>query len=84
MANNRFPVYAGVYANSTSWHRQGSPTPEILKAALKLGCKYSDGAVAWQLPLTGDPAKNPMLAVVREFTTGGGDALADKCGQGVN
>ena len=80
MENGRFPVYAGIYAHSTSWHKQGGPKPKILKRALQLGCTYSDGVVVWQLPLK--PDDNPWLQVVREFLPGGDDPLAGRCGQG--
>lgn len=79
MAAGRFPVYAGVYAHSTSWHKEGGPKPQILKRALQLGCTYSDGVVIWQLPLTEED--NPWLSVVREFLPGGDDPLAGRCGE---
>lgn len=80
MAKGRFPVYAGIYAHSTSWHKEGGPKPDIFKRALQLGCSYSDGVVVWQLPLT--EQDNPWLQVVREFMPGGGDPLAGHCGRG--
>lgn len=83
VARKRFPVYAGVYAHSTSWHKQGSPAPKILEESLKLGCTYSDGVIIWQLPLTDNSASNPMLQAAREFTAGGASPLAGKCGQGL-
>ena len=79
VAGNRFPVYAGVYAHSTSWHKQDGPKPKILKRALQLGCTYSDGVVVWQLPLTEE--ENPWLQVVQEFMPGGDDPLAGHCGE---
>lgn len=82
VAQGRFPVYAGVYAHSTSWHKQGGPKPEILQAALDIGCRYSDGVIVWQLPLTKE--ENPWLKVVREFNSGGTSEFAGHCGQGVN
>jgi hypothetical protein len=84
VVRNRFPVYAGVYAHSTSWHKEGSPTPKILKESLTLGCTYSDGVIIWQLPLTTDSASNPMLPVASEFTAQGESPLAGKCGQGLH
>ncbi len=80
VAAGRFPVYAGVYAHATSWHKQGGPKPALLARALELACTYSDGAVVWQLPLTEEP--NPWLDEVRAFTPGGRSALAGKCGGG--
>lgn len=79
VAAGRFPVYAGVYAHSTSWHREGGPKPAILQHALELACSYSDGAIVWQLPLTAAP--NPWLDVVRKFTPGGASPLAGGCGR---
>lgn len=78
VARGRFPVYGGVYAHSTSWHKQGGPKPELLEKALDLACAHSDGAIIWQLPLTGEP--NPWLDVARRFTAGGASPLAGKCG----
>lgn len=80
IANKRFPVYAGVYAHSTSWHKQGSPAPKILREAVKFGCRYSDGVVIWQLPLTDEIRDNPMLQVAKEYTSDGESPLAGKCG----
>lgn len=79
VARHRFPVYAGVYAHSTSWHKQGGPKPGILKSALDLACQYADGAIVWQLPLTQE--ENPWLNVVREYTAGGNSPFAQHCGQ---
>jgi hypothetical protein len=78
IANGRFPVYAGVYAHSTSWHKESSPAPKILRESTTLGCTYSDGVIVWQLPLTVD--ENPMLQVVEEFVAGGSSPLAGECG----
>jgi hypothetical protein len=79
VARGRFPVYAGVYAHSTSWHKEGGPTPKILRQSTTLGCTYSDGVVVWQLPLTVD--ENPMLQVEEEFVAGGPSPLAGECGK---
>jgi len=81
VTGGRFPVYAGVYAHSTSWHKQAGPKPEILRTALEIGCRYSDGVIVWQLPLTED--ENPWLKIVREFTSGGSSEFAGSCGRGV-
>lgn len=79
VAGGRFPVYAGVYAHSTSWHKEGGPTPKILGQSTTLGCTYSAGVVMWQLPLTVD--ENPMLQVAEEFVAGGSSPLAGECGK---
>jgi hypothetical protein len=80
MAGSRFPVYAGVYAHATSWHREGGPSPKILRQATTLGCTWSHGVVLYQLPLTEEP--NPALDVAEEFARGGSSALAGHCGIG--
>lgn len=77
VAGGKFPVYAGVYAHSTSWHKEGGPTPKILRQATTLGCKYSHGVIVWQLPLTAE--ENPMLQVVEEFV--GSSPGARGCGK---
>lgn len=79
-AGNRFPVYAGVYAHSTSWHKEGAPLPKIIRQATTMGCSWSHGVVLWQLPLTEEP--NPALGVAEEFVPGGSSALAGHCGIG--
>jgi len=75
-----FPVYAGVYAHSTTWHRTSPPKPNVLEGALEIACRYSDGAVMWNLPLGSKLDDNPLLAVARNFTAGGTASLAGKCG----
>ena len=82
IADGKFPVYGGIYAHATSWHKQGGPAPDLLRKALQLGCSHSDGVIIWQLPLTDNPGDNSMLQVAKEFTVGGGSSLAGKCGQG--
>ena len=81
LARGRFPVYAGVYAHSTSWQKASGPKPEVLKTALDIACRYSDGAIVWQLPADDE---NSWLKVVREYTVGGSSEFAGRCGQGVN
>jgi hypothetical protein len=82
VAGGKFPVYGGVYAHSTSWHKQGGPKPAILGEALKIGCTYTDGVVIWQLPLTQESGgENPLLPVAEEFVTGGASPLAGNCGK---
>ncbi len=69
VARGRFPVYGGVYAHATSWHKQGGPKPALLEKALELACTYSNGAIIWQLPLSEEP--NPWLDVARKFVAAG-------------
>jgi hypothetical protein len=78
IADGKFPVYAGVYAHSTSWHKQGSPAPKTLRESITLGCTNSDGVILWQLPLEDD---NPMLKVARDFVPGGTSPLVNRCGK---
>jgi hypothetical protein len=79
---NRFPVYGGVYAHSTSWHTEGAPAPATLKRSLQIACKYGDGAVIWLLPLAPNSSANELLKTARGFAPGGSEELAGKCGQG--
>lgn len=76
----RFPVYAGVYAHSTSWHKSSGPKPNVLEGALQTACRYSSGAVMWNLPLGPKLSDNPLLKVARSFTVGGAASVAGKCG----
>lgn len=80
VAGNRFPVYAGVYAHSTSWHKEGAPLPKIIDQATTIGCTWSHGVVLWQLPLTEEP--NSALNVAEQFVPGGASTLAGQCGTG--
>lgn len=83
VAAGRFPVYAGIYAHSTSWHKQGSPMPKVFKKSLALGCRYSDGVILWQLPLTNNEVDNPLLKIAHEFTSAGGNPRTSLgCGTG--
>ncbi|HZT72186.1 MAG TPA: hypothetical protein VE996_00870 [Terriglobales bacterium] len=61
----RFPIYAGVYASATSWHREGRPLPRILREGLSIACRHGDGALVYTLPLL--PKDNPWLATARSF-----------------
>jgi len=78
----RFPIYAGVYAHSTSWHKEGNPSPKVLRGALELACRYADGAIIWNLPLSPNIADNSLLAAARAFAPGGSADLAGKCSLG--
>lgn len=79
VVDGRFPIYGGVYAHSTSWHKEGNPSPAVFRRTLETTCKYADGAVAWQLSL--EPG-NPLLAVMKTFLPGGSSPYAGKCGVG--
>lgn len=58
-SGKRFPIYSGVYAHSTSWHRKSNPAPAVLGASLGAACQNANGALIWRIPLT-EPA-NPLL-----------------------
>lgn len=73
----RFPIYGGVYAHSTSWHREGNPTEVVFTRTLTDACEHSNGAVIWQLEL--QPG-NPLLPIAESFTSGGASPLAGRCG----
>lgn len=75
----RFPVYGGVYAHWSSWHKEGNPDPAVFRQTLEDTCKYSDGAVIWQLSLS---PKDPLLDVTKTFLSGGSSAYAGNCGTG--
>ena len=74
---DRFPIYGGVYAGTTHWHKEGRPEPSVLRGALETTCRYANGAVIWQMALT---PPNPLLDVAHSFGTGGPSALAGRCG----
>ena len=82
VAAKRFPIYSGVYAHSTSWHKEGRPEPKVLRSALGIGCRYADGVIIWNPPLAPTGPENPWLDVARQFAPLGSADLAGKCGQG--
>ncbi len=73
----RFPIYGGVYAHSTSWHREGNPTPVVFTRTLTDACEHSNGAVIWLLELQ---PSNPLLPIAESFAPGGSSPLAGRCG----
>lgn len=73
----RFPIYGGVYAQGTSWHKSGEPLPKVFLETLKDTCRYADGAVIWELSLEKD---DPLLQITKTFTEGGSSSYAGKCG----
>lgn len=74
---NRFPIYGGVYAGSTHWHKQGRPGPSVVRGALDKTCRYANGAILWQMALT---PPNPLLEVAKSFGVKGSSPQAGKCG----
>ncbi len=78
VVGKRFPVYGGVYAAGTSWHKEGGPSVRAFMSSLEAACRYSNGVVIWQLSL--DP-NNPLLQIAKSYVPGGSAALAGKCGQ---
>ena len=79
VAAGRFPVYGGVYASLTSWHKEGDPKPAIFQETLEDTCKYSDGSVIYLLSLKLD---DPLLDITKKFLPGGSSTYAGKCGTG--
>ncbi len=73
----RFPIYAGVYAHSTSWHKEGDPRPQVFRESLEDACRYADGAMIWELSLE---ASDPLLDIARTFAAGGSSEYAGRCG----
>jgi hypothetical protein len=76
-AAGRFPVYGGVYAHWTSWHKQGPPTASIFQQTLRLTCELADGAVMWKILLQ---PPDPLLRIARSFTADGASSMAGRCG----
>jgi hypothetical protein len=74
----RFPVYAGVYAHSTSWHTEGEPSTDTFYRTLDIGCQYSDGVVMWNLSLLDS---DPLLRTARNYIKGGKSKYAGRCGE---
>lgn len=81
VVGKRFPVYAGIYASATSWHKEGEPSVRAFMSSIQAACQYSDGVVVYNLSL--EP-NDPLLQVTKSYTQGGSAALADKCGQAKN
>lgn len=78
-AAGRFPIYGGVYAHWSSWHKEGNPEPAVFRKTLETTCKYADGAVIWQLSLKpGDP----LLDSTKTFLPGGSSPYVGNCGSG--
>lgn len=77
--HGRFPVYGGVYAMRTSWHKEGNPVPKVFQETLEDTCAHADGAVIYLLQLEDT---NPLLTVTKTFLHGGTSAYAGKCGLG--
>ena len=75
--NGRFPIYSGIYANETSWHRAAAPEPAVLQRSVETACRNASGAIIWQMPLS---PPNPLLEVARKFGAGGSSPMAGRCG----
>ncbi len=76
--SGRFPVYGGVYAHWTSWHKQGNPVPAVFEKTLEDSCEHSDGTMIWNISLE---TSDPLLQIAKRFLPGGSSPLAGKCGQ---
>lgn len=72
-AAGRFPIYGGVYAHWTSWHKQGPPEAKIFERTLRQTCDLADGAVMWKISLQ---PSDPLLQIARRYTHN----LAGRCG----
>jgi hypothetical protein len=77
VVGRRFPVYGGVYADGTSWHKEGEPTVRALMSSIEAACRYSDGVVVYELSL--NPA-DPLLQIAESYAPRRSAMLADKCG----
>jgi len=75
--DGRFPIYSGIYANETSWHSASAPKPAALQRSVETACRYANGAIIWQMPLT---PPNPLLNVAHSFGAGGSSPVAGRCG----
>ena len=75
--DGRFPIYSGVYAHTTSWHRAEGPKPSVLKRTVETACRNANGSIIWQMPLT---PPNPLLDVARSFGKRGSSPVAARCG----
>jgi hypothetical protein len=73
---SRFPIYGGVYAGTTHWHKQGRPEPAVVRGALETTCRYANGAVIWQMALA---PPNPLLDVAKSFGVKGASPQAGNC-----
>jgi len=79
--NNQFPIYGGVYAGMTHWHKEGRPEAGVVRGAVETTCRFADGAILWQMALA---PPNPLLDVARSFGVKGSSPLAGKCGASVD
>ena len=76
-AAGRFPIYGGVYAHWTSWHKQGNPESKVFQETLEDSCQHADGTMIWNISL--EPA-DPLLEITKKFLPGGSSQLAGRCG----
>lgn len=76
-AAGRFPIYGGVYAHWTSWHKQGPPAASIFEQTLRQTCELADGAIMWKISL--EPP-DPLLQIARGFAHNGSSSPAGPCG----
>jgi hypothetical protein len=76
-AAGRFPIYGGVYAHWTSWHKQGPPSAEIFEQTLRQTCQLADGAIMWKISLQ---SSDPLLKISRSFIPDGASSMAGRCG----
>lgn len=78
--SGRFPIFGGLYAHWTSWHKQENPIPAVFQETLEDTCEHADGTMIWNISLE---APDPLLEVTKKFMAGGASPLAGKCGHSV-
>ena len=76
-AAGRFPIYGGVYAHWTSWHKNGPPAAPVFRQTLQETCQLADGATIWKFSLQ---SPNPLLPIAKTFSANGSSPLAGHCG----
>ncbi len=77
VVGQRLPIYGGLYAQGTSWHK-GEPGVRAFLGSIQAACQYSHGAVVWGLSLD---INDPLLQIAKTYNLGGTAKLADQCGQ---
>lgn len=74
----RFPVYGGVYAHWTSWHKHGPPEKEIFEQTLQKTCELASGAIIWKITLQ---PPDPLLEIARSYIANTKSRAEGQCGE---
>jgi len=74
----RFPVYGGVYAHWTSWHKQGPPEKETFAQTLQKTCELANGAIIWKISIQ---PPDPLLQIARSYTANAKSSTSGQCGE---